>query len=644
MKLKPGLKKIIIGLAIFFVVFTLAGFFVLPPVLKSVLTRKLSENLHREVTIGQININPYALTVKVKGLLVKERNSSETFVSCDEIFLDLQSLSAFKRALILREISVKKPFIKIARNQDMTDNYSDLIQKEKTPVPEKENQKPLRFSLNNLKIENGSMDFWDGLKQTQHKIRELNIGVPFFSNILYYINTDVRPEFSAIINETPYTLQGKTKPYADSLETAFDIDIKDLNVPYYLAYVPAKMNFKVVSALLDTTVKISFIQSKSGKGSLKLTGNISLKKIAIDDEKKNPLLRLPMLDISIAESEPLSQRIHLSKIFIQSPELEIWREKNGDLNLQSLLPEKREAESVLQKEEAESAPKKKESPEPLSINIDEIEMAGGKISFSDLSQSKPFRTILNPVDLKADHFSNGTDKKSAFSLLVKTEAKEDIKLVGEFSMDPIWTEGVLDLSSVQLKKYAPYYQDKILFTIEDGRINFSTRYKYAKGEKEPEIGLSGMSLNIGSLRLKQTDENSDFLKIPEFTIKETDIDVVKREVKIGGFFTQKGDMSIKHLKNGEVNLQKLIAPQPASNETVPNGQSGKEAGKPDEKPWIVSLRNISVDNYTIRVEDQMPSEPVNILAQNIKIRGENISTARNSKGRLNLSFLYCQKQ
>ena len=35
---------------------------------------------------------------------------------------------------------------------------SDLIKKEKTPVPEKENQKPLRFSLNNLKIENGSMN------------------------------------------------------------------------------------------------------------------------------------------------------------------------------------------------------------------------------------------------------------------------------------------------------------------------------------------------------------------------------------------------------------------------------------------------------------------------------------------------------
>ncbi|MBU1571555.1 MAG: DUF748 domain-containing protein, partial [Proteobacteria bacterium] len=512
----------------------------------------------------------------------------------------------------------------------MSDNFSDLIEKKETTIPEEENQKPLRFSFSNMKIENGSIDFLDGPKQTQHTVRELNIAVPFFSNILYYIDTDVQPEFSAKINGTPYAIQGKTKPYADSLETSFDIDIKDLDIPYYLAYIPVKMNFQIVSASLDTNAKISFVQSQNGKASLKVAGDVSLKKIVIDDANKKPLLRLPMFEVSIAESEPLSQRIHLSKVTIQSPELEMRREKNGEFNLQSLFPEKRGTKSD---------PKKKEDSDPFSIDIDKIEMAGGKISFSDLSGNKPFRTILNPIDLKVDHFSNGRNKKSAFALSIKTEAKEDIKLDGEVSMDPVWAEGALELISVPLKKYAPYYQDNILFTIEDGRLNFSTRYKYAKGEKEPEINLSEMSLKLAALRLKQMGENNDFLKIPDFSIKETDLDLIKREIKIGGFFTQKGDLSIKHSKNGDVNLLGLVASPPVSDETIPNEQSGEDKGKPAEKPWIVSLKNISVDNYTIRVEDQMPSEPVTLTAQNLKIRGENISTAKNSKGRLDLSFL-----
>ena len=131
-KLRPRLKKILIGLIIFFVVFTLVGFFVLPPILKSILIKKLSENLHREVTINQIKVNPYTLSITARGFMVKDRASSETFVSCDEIFLNLQSLSALRMALILKEIRLTKPFIKITRHQDMSYNFSDLIGEEGT--------------------------------------------------------------------------------------------------------------------------------------------------------------------------------------------------------------------------------------------------------------------------------------------------------------------------------------------------------------------------------------------------------------------------------------------------------------------------------------------------------------------------------
>ena len=633
-KLRPRLKKILIGIIIFFVVFTLVGFFVLPPILKSILIKQLSQNLHREVTINQIKINPYTLSLTARGFLVKDRESSETFVSCDEIFLNLQSLSALRMALILKEIRLTKPFIKITRHQDMSYNFSDLIEKKESKPPGKGKPKPLRFSLNNIRIENGSIDFWDGSKQTKHTVRELNIGVPSLSNIPSYVERYVRPMLSAKINDTPYTLEGKTKPFADSLETSFDINIKDLDIPYYLAYFPMKMNFKIVSALLDTQTKISFIETKGKKPSLIVTGNVSLKKIAVDDGQNKPLLRLPLFDISIAPSEPLSKIIHLSKVSIQSPELEIRRDEKGTLNVQSLFPETKETKP---------APKKEEPSTPFSMDIDEVQLIGGKISFLDLSGSKSFKMILNPIELKVDHFSNGKDKKSAYALSILSEVKETIKLEGDFSMDPLGAEGILEIKSVPLKKYSPYYQDKILFDIQDGRLDLSTRYKYAKGEKEPEVLLSGISLSLNALRLKKAEENEDFLKIPNFSIKETELDLTKKELKIGGFSTQKGNLLIKRLKNGDMNVLKLVAPPSVPKETISEERSQEDKSKPPEKTWLVSLRNMSVDNYTIRVEDQTPSEPVTITAGNLKLRGENISTAKNNKGRLNLSLLLNEK-
>ena len=61
------LKKLLIAFAILFVAFNLVGFFALPPILNSILTKILSENLHREVFIERIKTNPYNLTASGYG-------------------------------------------------------------------------------------------------------------------------------------------------------------------------------------------------------------------------------------------------------------------------------------------------------------------------------------------------------------------------------------------------------------------------------------------------------------------------------------------------------------------------------------------------------------------------------------------------
>ena len=247
--------------------------------------------------------------------------------------------------------------------------------------------------------------------------------------------------------------RGKTKPFASSDETSLDINIKDLNIPHYLAYVPMKMHFKVVSASLDTELKLSFIKTEGGKFSRTLTGNVSLKNVAVNDEKDKSILKLPLLDVSIAPSRFLSKIINLSKVSIQSPEVEILRDEKGVVNVQSLLPEEGEAKPAAKKT-ADTVP----DAEPLFLNIDEIHLAGGKISFSDLSGSMPFKTVLNPIDLKVDHLSNAKDKKAAYALSLSTEAKETVKVEGEFSMEPLGSEGTVDVVICSSQEVQPLLQ------------------------------------------------------------------------------------------------------------------------------------------------------------------------------------------
>jgi hypothetical protein len=73
-------QKILIGIAVAFLLYSIIGFLLVPTVLKTTLEKKLSENLKRPVTIETIQINPYLLEVTVNNFSVKNRARDDHFI------------------------------------------------------------------------------------------------------------------------------------------------------------------------------------------------------------------------------------------------------------------------------------------------------------------------------------------------------------------------------------------------------------------------------------------------------------------------------------------------------------------------------------------------------------------------------------
>ena len=141
---------------------------------------------------------------------------------------------------------------------------------------------------------------------------------------------------------------------------------------------------------------------------------------------------------------------------------------------------------------------------------------------------------------------------------------------------------------------------------------------------------------MSALRLKQRDATEDFLRVPALAVTDTAIDLTQRQVVVGGVSTQKGFLGAKRLADGEVDLQKLIAPPPAG-----QGQAAAPAG-PEQKPWIITLKRLAVDQYTAKVEDRAASEPITLAVEKIRLHAENLSTAKNSTGKVALSLVLDQ--
>src|SRR6185503_18819270 len=123
----PRTRKIAIWLvAIFVAVGVLLGL-AAPPLIRGKVASALSEKLHRPVTIEQIRINPYTMTVAIRGFLMKERQGATPALSFDELFVNLELQSLIRLAPVIKELRLVKPYISVVRNNDLKYNFQDLI-------------------------------------------------------------------------------------------------------------------------------------------------------------------------------------------------------------------------------------------------------------------------------------------------------------------------------------------------------------------------------------------------------------------------------------------------------------------------------------------------------------------------------------
>ncbi len=287
----PRTRKIAIWTVSVVVAFGVLLGLVAPPLLRGKIAVDLSQKLHREVTIEQIRLNPYAMTATIRGFLMKERQSQATAVSFDELHVNLELRSIFRLSPVIKELRLLKPYVNLVRNEDFKYNFQDIIDDLTSgpsggPTP--------KFALNNIQLIDGRIEFDDRPEQTKHSISSINIGVPFISSLPSYTDIFVKPSFSANINGAPLHIGGASKPFHSSHESTLDLNIDKLQINKYLEYSPVALNFKVPSGELNGKLNASFKTAKESPSVFTITGNLALTELAVEKTAARRLARSPI--------------------------------------------------------------------------------------------------------------------------------------------------------------------------------------------------------------------------------------------------------------------------------------------------------------------------------------------------------------
>jgi hypothetical protein len=213
------------------------GLLLLPYIARYVVVEKVSPALNRQISVGEIRFNPFALTADISGLSIAERDGAGEFVAFDALHADLELSSIPRLSLVVRNVSLEGPRIHIRLDEHGQTNFSDLTGGPKEPSPQDPGE-PMLLPVSswNPSPSATAPDLDDQARGVSHVVDRINFKLPRFSSRKKDWETFMTPTLFLRVNGAPFNLEGRTIPFSNSLKTEFDLNVVDLGLPQYWAY------------------------------------------------------------------------------------------------------------------------------------------------------------------------------------------------------------------------------------------------------------------------------------------------------------------------------------------------------------------------------------------------------------------------
>ncbi|CAG9932994.1 DUF748 domain-containing protein [Candidatus Nitrotoga arctica] len=589
--------------AIVFLVFSALLFFVGPPIVKSFVAKKIGEEIGRKVDFGAVNINPFTLSATIRNIAIYEPGQlQEKTLAIDELYVDASLASASRFAPVINEIRITQPVVRIIRIGGNSFNFSDIVNK--ILAKPKSDDAPARFSLNNIHIHQGRIDYDDRVLKSRHTISDFELAIPFISNLPHDVEIFISPAFSAKVNGTPLGIKAKTKPFTTSHDSSVQINLDGLSLPTYMPFVPLQLNFKLVSALLDTRLKVDFKQSGSTQ-SIVLSGDASVRKLQLQEKSGVPLVQWDKLSVVLDRVEPFNNLVRLREIKLERPDLQVKRLQDGSLNLLHafVLPSK------AQKDKASNSASTTPSSQPTTaksktfiFSLGNAEIVNGHVDWQDATTDPTFgpaALLIKRLDASLSKFSTEGNTPALVNIKLETDAGEILSHQGSLMLNGKSLQGDLQITALQPQHLRPYFAPVFAAELADTLLDAKLPYQLTWPESGVNLVLTNASAHLRNLQMKLPKEKDSSITAKNIALDGFQFDLVKQIAVLDGIVVNAANIKIKRNAKGEIDLMAMLAGnRHATKETTANVRT---SAKPSA--WQASLKQLKIEQSDIHFSD-----------------------------------------
>ena len=682
MNIQHSLKLGAIGLSIALVLFAVAGYLLIPAIARNQLEKILSEELDRKTTIERVRFDPFRLHLTVAGIRVDTHrrgaaidNSTQALFSLSKLEAHASWRSLTERAPIISSLLISEPSIRISRDAAGRYDFQDIVERAQARFAAKpkladDAAKPIAsFSVANIELNQGLVQFDDTAYGQSHRIETLQIRIPFLSSLAVDQAIFVEPGIAAKVNGSSFDLKGKSKPFSPNRESTLELALDAVDLTRYLGYSPLPLPIKVVRGAVSLASVIEFAQPVGAKPSVTIRGNATVIQPDLREHNDRPLLTADTVKISGMVLRPLEASYEIASVRLIKPHVTVQRLANDHAWFASML-----SPATAKDHAAASPASDKAAGNTTASNTAASNTAASNTAASNTAAAKPppqwrlaqLRVDNGLIDYRDEQFKPKTlaqqlrnvkvkldGLSSDQSALVRFEASHDTALdeesavQGQLRIKPLELDGDAKIERLKLKQLWWLADPYLSFDLTNGQLDSTAHFKVTVVDGRADVKLSALGFHLTRLVLQQRRDKLDFLKLPELKVTQAAFDLAAKRIELGRIESSSATIEVRRDNDGKFNMAKLRAPttEPIDRPVIAKTAQSKPSpplplpvtATSSSAPWIVTLDSLSADRYSLGFKDAKAGRAADAMLTNVAIRADKLSTEAGVRGKISIS-------
>ncbi len=562
-------RRIVIAVALY----TIIGFFVVPAVIKWQMVKQLPKFTHREATVREVAVNPYALSLTINGLTLRETDGS-TFAHVDGFYADFQLSSIFRGAWTFREVSIEGPMANIIRAADGQFNFANLLTNA-TPTEPKPTPKELPHVLvGNLVVTNAVLNVTDHTRAAPFR---MSIGPTWFALEDFTTHHEKGAPYQLLAT----TGDGERFEWIgdfsmNPLRSAGEFSLRDIPIKKYGPYLADFTRAQVTDGALSVVARYRFSAVPKKPLEAALTdADVQLKDFhAQAPDTGEVILRWANLTVSNASANLIAREARVPSVKMDSGAVTVRRDADGGLNWLKLLVKQTNAPAAVAASATQTP-----AAAPWKLFVDEVGIEGFSVTAEDRVPPKPAALGFDDLRLVVKGFSNQSNAPVTVALDFTGRAGGTVHLEANGTLMPPAVEATVAATNLALAPLQPYVEQQANVIVNAGAVTSNGRMRFNPHPTNgPRLQFDGDTTVTG---FKATDTISfeQFTKWNELAVRGIHLALEPNQLEVAEVKFTGLDGTLVMSSNGVLNLQALAktkpgtiapaAPAPTAGETKP---------------------------------------------------------------------------